>query len=505
MVYIRTCLLSSWFIVSTGLTGWADSATDGQGKDAAGYYEGTAISKQAGNLQVSLNLLLIKGHYQGTLVTPIGNFPLKAAIFDHPTLKVQFDANGAIGTFDGRLEDGLLRGTFKLGDDSGSMSLRRVRGPKAPLPTEPNLNLSKQQWNEDLQYLARELAQRHANAFHYVSRERFNAEVAELERRLGQLNSDEIYVRLNRIANLIGDGHTYVAFPPDTANLPLSIKRFGDDYRVDFVAVGQENALGTRVLKVQDLPIARARELLLSMTPQDETPVLAQARIEGFLTMGIVLHGYGIIPDRKIARFTFADDSNRQFTMEFHALAPNAQVRWLPAYKEPPLFRQKPGEPFWYTSLAEAHTVYCNFRGYQELAKHARGLLETLDRQHPDKLVIDLRQNGGGDYIEGLRFLIEPIRQRPDINRRGHLFVLIGPQTFSAAMSNAAQFRDKTAAFLVGEPIGEKPNSYQEARQMYLPNSNLLLRYSTQFYQFIAHGENIIRPDHEIVPSFASR
>jgi hypothetical protein len=362
--------------------------------------------------------------------------------------------------------------------------------------------LSKQQWHEDVQCFARELERRHANAFHHVSRERFNAEVAGLEGRLEQLNSDEIYVGLNRIANLVGDGHTHVAFPPDTANLPLKVKRFGNDYRVDFVAVGQERALGTRVLKVQDLPIARARELLLTMTPQDETPILAQARVEDFLTMGIVLHGCGIIRDRNTARFTFADDDNLEFSMEFHAPAPGTQVHWLPAYKEPPLFRQKPDDPFWYTSLPAARTVYCNFRSYRELAKHARGLLETLDREHPNKVVIDLRQNGGGDYTAGLKFLIEPICRRTDINRSGHLFVLIGPHTFSAAMSNAAQFRDKTAALLVGEPIGEKPNSYQEARQMNLPNSYLLLRYSTQFYQFVAKGDNMIRPDQEIVPSW---
>jgi len=31
--------------------------------------------------------------------------------------------------------------------------------------------------------------------------------------------------------------------------------------------------------------------------------------------------------------------------------------------------------------------------------------------------------------------------------------------TFSAAMNNAAQFRSRTEAILVGQTIGEKPNS----------------------------------------------
>ena len=76
--------------------------------------------------------------------------------------------------------------------------------------------------------------------------------------------------------------------------------------------------------------------------------------------------------------------------------------------------------------------------------------------------------------------------------------MLIGPYTFSAGMANAAQFRFETAAILVGEPIGEKPNSFQEAREMRLPNSHLIARYSTESYSFVEEGENAIRPDQEI-------
>jgi hypothetical protein len=56
---------------------------------------------------------------------------------------------------------------------------------------------------------------------------------------------------------------------------------------------------------------------------------------------------------------------------------------------------------------------------------------------------------------------------------------------------------------LVGQPIGEKPNSYQESRRMTLPNSHLVVGYSVRFYKFVESGENAIRPDQEVVPSWA--
>jgi hypothetical protein len=48
-----------------------------------------------------------------------------------------------------------------------------------------------QQWREDLQFLARELPKRHANAFHHTPPEVFEAEVANLHQRMDGLNADE--------------------------------------------------------------------------------------------------------------------------------------------------------------------------------------------------------------------------------------------------------------------------------------------------------------------------
>src|SRR5262249_50714673 len=72
--------------------------------------------------------------------------------------------------------------------------------PKAAAPKVPTLELSADLWHEDLQFFAHELPKRHANAFHHVSKEQFEAEVAALDRRLGSLNGDELYFALERIA-----------------------------------------------------------------------------------------------------------------------------------------------------------------------------------------------------------------------------------------------------------------------------------------------------------------
>ena len=468
--------------------------------DPSGSFEGTATSKEAGQLQISLNLACSRDQYAGELLTPVGNYAIAGGSVQGGQVHLDFVGGGAVGTMDLRADATSLQGSFRLSADTGPMELHRVAAAKPTATTPVAMNLTAAQWRADLQYFAREMPKRHANAFHHVTREEFEKEVAALDARLDRLSPDEVYVGMDRIANLVGDGHTYIKFPPDTADLPLALARFGADYRVAAVRPGLEKALGARVVKIEDTPIARAAELTRQLTPQDENPWLQEAEAAQFLTMGIVLHGLDITPDRSTVRYTLEDDQGQRSMLEVHAGANPGE--WVLPFKDQRLRTQHREEGFWCTYLAEASTVYCNFRSYHALDKSTKQLFELVRQQHPEKVAIDLRQNGGGDFHEGEKHLIHPLRDLPEVNRKGHLFVLIGTYTFSAAMSNAAQFRSQTAALLVGQAIGEKPNSYQEVREMTLPNSRLVVRYSTKFYKFVESGENAVRPDQEIAPTW---
>jgi hypothetical protein len=487
------------FIAAFLILGASIAQADCTPASLTGHFEGTAASKEAGKLDVTLDLRCVNQHYEGELASPVGTFTVETGAYADGELQLQLSDGGATAvSLRGQLKGQVLRGYFTAGDDTGLVELLRTGEAHARGSADGSLHLNQQQWSEDIDFFARELPRRHANALHHLTQAQFDAAVADLKRRLPQMNSDEIYVALDRIANAIGDAHTYVEFPPDAANFPLGLAKFGADYRVVTVGPGYEKALGARVVKIGDTSFVKARELEALLTPAAETAALADARVAGFLTMGITLQGLGIISDRNVASYTLEDENGEKFTLSFQAAPPNVQVNWVNLVKSPPLYRQNSDQDFWYIYLPDAHTLYCNFSGYQKLEQNATALLREAKEKNPDKLVIDMRQNGGGDYNQGLKYLIDPVRGLSKINRNGHLFVLIGVDTFSAGMSNAAQFRQRTAAMLVGEPIGERPNSYQEAREMRLPNSQLLVRYSTHYYKFTDGKENIIRPDCEV-------
>jgi C-terminal processing protease CtpA/Prc len=80
-----------------------------------------------------------------------------------------------------------------------------------------------------------------------------------------------------------------------------------------------------------------------------------------------------------------------------------------------------------------------------------------------ERVVVDLRNNGGGDNHRYGQLLA--VLQDPSIDRPGRLVVLIGRLTFSAAGNFATEVEAKTGAIFVGEAMGSSPNTYGDVRR----------------------------------------
>jgi hypothetical protein len=338
---------------------------------------------------------------------------------------------------------------------------------------------------------------RHANAFHSISSATFSAEIDALDRRLSGFNADQFWVGLQHIESTIGDGHTFMRIPGDAPHFGLEFRRFGKDYRLigALSDLKAGPALGARLIAVNGKPVDMIRRILLTLTAEDERLPLRDLRTEPMLANGMILHGAGITSDRNNATYTLKDDAGRQVTIAVTASSDSSRAAWTRVRMSSDSGQAKPESGLRCHMEAGRPVAYCDFRSYDNLRDGAERLLTTLHEGNASRLIIDLRHNNGGDFCDGLRYLVEPIAREAAINRPGGLFVLIGPQTFSAAMSNSAHFRQMTQAVLVGEAIGEKPDSYQEIRDLTLPRTGWTARYSTQFYRFSRGGENVIRPD----------
>jgi hypothetical protein len=371
-------------------------------------------------------------------------------------------------------------------------------GPQ-PVPL-PSMNAEK--WRADVDVFARQIPKRHANAFHAMTRERFDQAVADLKARTDKSNDDEMIVGLMEIAASVGDGHTRVFFPAGFHRLPVNMGQFEGDFRVTRASADAGAALGARVIRIDQVPISEVVERLRRVISQDESEWFVRGAIPSMIVVTEILHGLGIVTDPMKVRLTVLDDEQAEKQIEVAAVPANANSsQWPTAQTALPLMTSlEPQAALAFTYLEAAKTVYVNFRRYDDLRSRSKELWQLVDSRPVEKIAIDLRGNGGGDYTVGRKYLVSELKARPKIKA----YVLIGNRTFSAAMNNAIDFRNDAHAILVGQPIGEKANSYQENDEIVLPNSKLVVSYSTRFYEFLSgEASPIVKPEHEIAPTWA--
>jgi hypothetical protein len=309
------------------------------------------------------------------------------------------------------------------------------------------------------------------------------------------------------ITSSIGDGHTGIHLPSSFGLYPIGLFWFGEELRVAATAKGDENAkkaLGAKVVKVNGLPIAEVRDRVRRVICPNENEWYEMNVSAAFISRPEILHTLGIVPDTQAATFTFEGDDGKSFDLNLTPIevTPGTPPAFASGSATIPVSRQHPTDALWFTLMPDGKTVYANFRRYDSLERDAKALFELVDKSKATRLVLDLRQNGGGDFFKGRHSLVERVKKRPTINAKGHFYVLVGRRTFSAALANAVDFRKDTQAILVGEPIGERPNSYSENDEMTLPNSKLVISYSTRYYKFVEEDVPAVLPDIRIDPTW---
>jgi hypothetical protein len=354
--------------------------------------------------------------------------------------------------------------------------------------------MSPEKWRSDIDFFARELPKRHKNAFHAMTREQFDAAVAALKTKAATASDDELLAGLLQITAAVGDGHTYVWMPASARRLPVSIVRYGDDYRITYAADAQ--LLGGTLTAIDEVPIAEVVTRLRTVISQDESEWLIRGLTPSMMVHAEVLHGLGIAKDPARVRLTV--DGGKTVEVSTVPLA-TSPASWPTAQTTPPAVRVDPQAPLAFTWVEPAKTVYVGFRRYDDIKARSRELWAFVDGKPAEKIIFDLRQNGGGDYTDGRKYLVEPLKKRPKLKP----YVLIGNRTFSAAMVNAIDLRREAKATLVGQPIGERANSYQENDELVLPASRLVVSYSTRWYEFLpGEKDPIVKPDQEIAPTW---
>ncbi len=355
-------------------------------------------------------------------------------------------------------------------------------------------------WRWDLDFYARRIAQMHWSLHAHVSPDAFAQELAAIKRDIPSLTDDQLRLRLKRLTARIGDGHTTVALQQEGATslsrLPLHMRWFPDGLFV-IGAKDHPELVGARVLKFGPIEAGAALD---AARPYASVDNAMGHRRWGPLLLAVptLLAAIGATGDESSTEITFVDAKGATGTT---TLTP-VQVPVRRSGSELPGFtyvHQSLATPPAYLAgdrdgvrveYQPAHNlVYFYFGSIQDtpgqkLAAAFERVFATIKEHDAQQLVIDMRANGGGNT--GLiRPLFEGLIREARVNRPGHLWVIIGRDTFSAAQNTVNLIEKFTSATFVGEPTGSRPQFTGESTYFVLPHSKTRVYASSRYWQIL--------------------
>jgi hypothetical protein len=350
------------------------------------------------------------------------------------------------------------------------------------------------------------------------------------------LTDQQAALELVRLVALVHDGHTRLIPGGKPFRLdrwyPVRIDRFADGFFVIATSPAHEPLVGAEVIRIGGRPVEQVWSALADLSSGDNE-FSKLSGVPQFLMMPEIVTTLGLTGAAGLElevrvsgatrRVTVPPiPGNRDFLHQVRDRVAGDSTIGLPAVGvgPPDLPFRWPDDPYWFRHERETGVLYARINqvldsdrpihldddtARMRLAEFGQRVLARIDSGAVRTLVIDLRNNGGGN-----NFLIVPFVQalsaRPTINNHGRLFVITGRRTYSAAMNFTSLLEERTAAIFVGEPPGGAPSHYGDATRFQLPNSDLRLLVSTLHWDLGVRPTDlreVHEPDLPVAPRFA--
>ncbi|WP_299601395.1 tetratricopeptide repeat protein [uncultured Aquimarina sp.] len=367
---------------------------------------------------------------------------------------------------------------------------------------------SAKQWQEDLRFLQNTIHKDYSFLFVKTTKEDFDTKVETLYKEIPNLQEHEIRVGLSRIVSSFKYGHTQIPYGTVTKSgiLPINIYDFNDGIYIEGVQKQYKEVLGAKILKIGETPIEKAIELVYPVVPVENEQYFKAYGVR-FLLSAEVLHAQGVIPTLSNKVTLTLEKNGKVFTHEFTTIDRKDKPRtfnftlptedWLTARNTdttPLYLKNLDDKKYDFEYLEDKKTLYVRqssvFNDPKEtLAQFYKRLFEFIDANNVEKLVYDVRLNGGGNNYNNLP-LIKGLMARPNLNKKGNFYFIIGRDTFSACQNLTNEITRYTEAILVGEPTAENINFYGDARAVQLPNSKINAYISYLWWQDYPALEN---------------
>ena len=352
-------------------------------------------------------------------------------------------------------------------------------------------------WDEDVYYFAKNLEENHANLFHKISKSEFERDIKTLRDSTVVFSEKRILLELGKIIGKIGDSHTQLQYLPRLDVFPFEVTYFDDGIYLTKVQEGFEGGLGRKVVEIYGIPIEEVLELFKAYIPYENESNFKNQVVQ-YIPFGTFYpYHYG---------FEGIDLLEVEVENLLHLVLPRGPGNLIELSTDrTPLFLEDTETFYWHRIIPEDNLLFIQYNSCRERSDLSfETFTDHIDEDiqnntEINKLVIDLRHNGGGNSSI-MKPLIEKLESYISDGRftKEDIYLVIGRKTFSSALLNTLEIKEKIDPIIMGEPTGGKPDHFGEIKTFLLPNSKLKVYYSTKYFENASTDEDSVYPDLEI-------
>jgi hypothetical protein len=376
-------------------------------------------------------------------------------------------------------------------------------GQHQSAPLDRNLR-----WRADISYLAGRLPRVHIDGLTGTTRSAWTSAATRLAAGVPRLTNGQVIAGMARLVAMLHDDETWLVLPPSPV-YPFAARWVGAGLYLVAVPAAQRQLLGAQLTGIDGHPIGQVLGRLRAEIDFDDAGLARASEIDwdqinlsdpGYLINADLLSWLRVTRSATVASFTLRTASGLR-SVRLRSVGGAGQAPALAQVPEP-LYLQHQNEPYWMEVLARQQAVYLKYNqclsddGFQKLAARA---IAVLNRHPGYRLIVDLRDNGGGDSGP-FQALIADIVTDPDVNVRGRIFGLVNGFTDSSATEDAYDLQSQTTALLAGQQVADPIDEFgNDSGLLRLPYYGLVVRYTTAVVN--PSGQSLGSPDVVVAPT----
>ena len=380
-------------------------------------------------------------------------------------------------------------------------------------------------WDTDLDYICSELPKKHINLFNQKDGYSFSKSIERLKAESKNKNDFDMAIGVQQLIASLGDSHTqfnFQALVDKKQILPLQTYWYSDGLYVTHTTKEYAEILGCQILSFNNISIETMTDSLSSLITVDNQANIKLVIPQYIPSLQILKYFNFTASDEVKVSYRSSNGEKRSTIIKPKSVNKENVAIITPKYNPDSLALCYKNQNYFFTEnyISENQTYYLQYNkcwskelemqfGNKKKAEQLPSfkefeekVFEKLKTAPVNKLIFDLRLNGGGNSKQGtdfIRKLASHFNENPEIK----IYVVLGRSTFSSAILNALDFKAMTKAIFVGEETAGKPNHFGEVRSFLLPSSKLKVSYSTKYFKRTDEEVNSLTPDVIIETSFS--